>query len=51
MYLYQAIDERLVHIFQLQKSNILYLDNTFYIFLCRCFLIQVENLNSMENLA
>jgi len=51
MYLYQATDKRLVHIFQFQKFNTLYLENTCYIFLCKCFLIQVENLNSMENLA
>jgi hypothetical protein len=51
MYLYQATNKRLVHIFQLQKSNTLYLDNTCYIFLCICLNIQVENLNSLENLA
>jgi hypothetical protein len=51
MYLYQAIDKRLVHISQLQKSNTLYLENTCYNFLSKCFLIQVENHNSMETFA
>jgi len=32
MYLYEATNKRPIHIFQLQKSNTLYLKNTCYIF-------------------
>jgi len=46
MYLYKATNKRPIHIFQFQKFNTLYLEN-----ICYIFFIQVENCNSMENLA
>jgi hypothetical protein len=42
MYLYQAIDKRLVHNFQFQKSNTLYLKNTCYNFNVYVFLFKLR---------
>ncbi len=33
------------------RSNTLYMENICYNFLCKCIFIQVENFNSMANLA
>jgi hypothetical protein len=49
MYLYQATNKRLVQIFQIQKSNILYLENTCYVFNVDVFLFKLK-INSMKNL-
>jgi hypothetical protein len=46
---YKATNKRPIHIFQLQKSNILYLENICYNFYVDFFFIQVENFNLMKN--
>jgi hypothetical protein len=51
MYLYKATNKRPIHGFQLQKSNILYLENICYNFYANVFFTQVENFNSITNSA
>jgi len=48
MYFYKATNKRPIHIFQLQKSNILYLENICYNFYVDVLFIQVENFNLMK---
>jgi hypothetical protein len=50
MHVYRGINNKLVHIFQLQKSIIIYLVYICYSFLNCFFLLQVNNLNLATNL-
>ncbi len=50
MYVYKCTNNKLVHIFQLQKSIIIYLVYICCNFKNKCLLLQVENLNLVTNL-
>jgi hypothetical protein len=42
MYLYKATNKIPIHIFQIQKFNILYLENICYIFFIKFFLFKLK---------
>jgi len=50
MHVYRGTNSKLIHIFQLQKLNIIYLVYICCNFFYKCFLLQVENLNLATNL-
>ncbi len=49
MYVYKSTNSKLVHIFQLQKSVIIYFVHICCNFVYRCLLFQIDNLNLATN--
>jgi len=51
MHVYKGTNNKLVHIFQLQKSIAIYLmDICYNFYFCRCVLVQVDNVDVGTNL-